>query len=783
MVLHNLRYGLRQLRKNPGFTTIAILTLTLGIGMTGAMFTVVYSVLLQPMPFANPEQVVTIGQASQSDNHPGVSSLPNIRYWREQSRSFHDIAYWNHSVHTIKKGEKAELVADIRCSANLFSFLGIQPMLGRAFYPHEDLSGEGNVAVLSATLWKGLFLSDPDIIGRNIEIGADYYTVIGVMPDAFIFPLTQNSAMVWIPIQPKKEWEDRDTAMLEVVGRLNGSISIGAAQDELTAITKSGSGSKNVDRARVLVEDYRQSITGDIRASLLLLETAALAVYLIACVNIVSLLLARATSRRRETAIRCALGANQRNLLSQFFTESAILGGLSGLLGLLLCYGFLWVLRPQLQYKLPFADTIHVNLSVVAVITFMSVVSTLLVGIWPVIQSRWASPQEALHEGSAAAGSSRRQRAVQNSLVVCEVALSMVLLLSGGLLLRTLYNLRSTPLGFVPDHLIVAQLLFSRPDQGGREVISSVYEPLLQNLEKVPGVESAAISTILPMDANSSVKIAVQIFGRPNQSKQASTAELRIVSPELYRTLGIRLLSGRLFTNTDTQSAPRVVVVNQTFVRKYLPDVEPLGQQVRTAGSGPHKFSSIVGVVEDTHQRSIAEVVAPEIDLCYRQLVPTDEDDFAYILGMIIQVAVRTKTDPTSVIPSIRAVLQPINPEVPANISTMQNIVDRSLSSQILAARLIGIFAACALLIAIIGLYGLLAYNVSRSTRDIAVRLALGATRSNVLAIVMRQAALLLGIGIAIGLVISIQTARLIRSYLYGVGTHDAYKICEDTVR
>jgi len=364
---------------------------------------------------------------------------------------------------------------------------------------------------------------------------------------------------------------------------------------------------------------------------------------------------------------------------------------------------------------------------------------------------------------------------VQDILVICEVALSLVLLLNAGLLLRTLYNLRAVPLGFVPDHLIVAQVPLFQRSQAGGDLLTSVYDPLLQRLEQMPGVKSAAISTILPMSPSSSAKMPVQIYGRPNPSKQISTAELRIVSSDLYRTLGVRLLSGRLFMDTDTRSAPWAVIVNQAFVRKYFPDEDPLGQQVRTADKGPHKYSSIVGVVEDTHQKSIADGVEPEIDLCYKQLAP--DDSFVVMLGMVIQTAVRTEADPASVIPSLRGALQSINPEVPANISTMRDIVDKSLSSQTLAARLIGIFAACALLIAMIGLYGLLAYTVSRSTRDIAIRLALGATRSNVITRVIRQSALVLGIGIAIGFMAWVQTARLLQSYLYGVGAHDALTI------
>jgi predicted permease len=773
MLLHNFRYGLRQLRKQPGFFLVAITTLALGIGLTGAMFTVVYAVLLRPLPFADPERVVIIGQANRADNQPGPASLPNIRDWREQSQSFEEIAYWNLSVHSLNSRQQSEFVADIRCSANLFSLLRVQPVLGRPFDPEADRPGKGNVAVLSAKAWKGVFAADPNVIGTTFEIGTDQYTVIGVMPENFAFPLTLDRAMVWIPVQTKPEWEDRNTAMLQVVGRLRPGVRVEAAQAELTSLVPGGTNDNQGQR--VLVEDYRKSVTGDLRTSLLFLEAAVLAVWLIACINIISLQMARAASRRRETAIRCALGAGRRQLVSQFFAESALLSGGAGIAGLALCFGFLGALRFYLESKLPFADAIRVDLPVVAAILVMSLASTLLVGVWPALQAQRTSPQEALRDGGAAVGGSRRQRRAQDALVVFEVALSLVLLLNAGLLLRTLNNLRATPLGFKPDRLVVAQLPLFKNPQANNDVAVSVYDPLLAALAHVPGVESAAISTVLPMDPNSTVKFPVQIFGKPAPPKPTPTAELRIVSPELYSTLGVGLISGRTFNEADTRASPWVVVVNRAFVRKYFADDEPLGQRVRTDDSGPHKFSTIVGVVEDTHQRSVADAVVPELDLCYKQLSPTD--GVANLLGMVVQLAVRTSQPAAAVIPGVRAVLQPINPEVPANLSPMQEIVDRSIGNQTMAARLIGIFAACALLIALIGLYGLLTYNVTRMTRDIAVRLALGATRRQVVGLVIGHAGIVLAVGLLIGFAVWDQTSRLLRSYLYGMGTHDLFTL------
>jgi predicted permease len=769
MLIRDLRYGLRQMSRNLGFTIVAVLTSALGIGLTAAMFTVVYAVLLRPLPFPNPEQITLIGQASNLESRLGTASLPNIKDWREQSVSFKEIAYWELTVHNLESRDNAKSVAAVRSSANLFSLLQVAPMLGRTFSVDEEQPGKNNVVVLSAALWKSLFSSDPNIINTHIKVGGDDYTVVGVMPESFIFPLTEEGPTLWVPVQTKPVWEDRNTAMLQAVGRLKDGVPLETAQAELSTIFSRTAIPQNNDR--VLVQDYRAATTGNVRSILITLEAAVLALWLIACVNIMGLLLARAASRRREIAIRCAIGANRWQLLRQFFVESALLSGLAGILGMALAFGATQVIRAYLGASLPFAHTIGINFPVICLILLLSTISTLLFGMWPALQAYRTEPQDILSDASARTGTSRRQRRVRDLLVVCEVALSLVLLLHAGLLLRTVYNLRNIPLGFVPQNLIVAQLPLAQESYAGRDVIQSVYKPLVEALQRTPGVRHAALSSILPLSPNSNAQLPIEVFGRSAPSEQGSMAELRFVSPDIYQALGIRLLQGRSFTDADSRTSPWVVVVNQSFARKYFQNEDPIGKQIRTAGDGPHKYSAIVGVVEDTHQKSLADPVEPEVNLCYAQFKP--EDDFAAMLGFFVQVAIRTDQPPATVIPAVRTLLSQVNPEGAYNISTMQQTVDESLGSQTLVAQMVWLFAGSALLISIIGLYGLLAYNVSMSVRDIAVRLALGATRSKVLTMVLKHALLVLGVGIAIGFVIWQQTAHLLRSYLYGVGTHD----------
>jgi len=773
MLLNDLRFGIRLLYKNPGFTFAAVMTLAMGMAMTATMFTVIYAVLLRPLPFPDAEQIVLVGQPNNSGTHPGPASLPDIRDWRAQNSSFYDLAWWELSSNNLESRGSVKSVISIGCSVNLFSVLQVEPILGRSFYPHEDRLAEPGVIILSASVWKSLFSSNPQVVNTRVELGGRPYTVIGVMPDGLTFPLTEDGPVVWAPVRPKKEWEDRDTAMLQVIGRLKNGVSAKTAQADLALIESRAPGHEG--KSRALVEDYHRSVTGNVRIALLSLEAAVLAVWLIACINVISLLIARAVNRRHEMAVRHAMGASQWRLLRQLFAETMMLTGLAGVVGLAISWGTIRLIRPYLATKLPFTNTIKLDFPTVGAVLLLSIISMLLFAIWPALQAFRTSPREALNDRAAGVGISRYQRRVRDGLVICEVALSLALLLDAGLLLRAFDNLRKTPLGFVPQNLIVVQAPLFQLGGAGKDIVQSVYNPLLHELQNQPGVQSAAISTILPLNPASTIKIPMQIFGRTNSPDQKSAAELRLVSPELYRTLGIRLLKGRLPADTDTVSAPWAVIVNQAFVRKYLPGEEPLGKHIRTASSGRHQFSPIVGVVENTRQKSLSDDVEPEVHISYLQLTP--DDDLSAVLGFFMQIAVRTQGEPSGVIPGVRKSLQKISPEGRFSVTTMEAELDKSLGSRMLVARLIWIFAGAGLLMAVIGLYGSLSYHVNRSVSDIAIRLALGASRSRIVMLVIRHAMLALGIGIGAGLIIWEQTASLLQSYLYGVKRHDPLTI------
>ena len=789
-LFQDLRYAFRQLRKNPGFSAVTVLTLALGIGVNAAMFAVIDAVLLRPLPFPKPNQIVEMSESRPEDlSGPisSISSLPDIRDWRAQSHSFQDIGWYTESIRSVDVPGFSDFIPVIASSSNLLSVLQVQPALGRGFLPEDDQPGHGDGIILNAPAWERFFGKRPDVIGQSLKMGEKVYTVIGVMPERFEFPAVGSGPTVWQPLVTNAEYEARDSRTLTSVGRLKPDVSIASVQAELSSIQE------NIAKAypklemdkHVGVKRYRDVLTGNVRPALLALQFAVLAVWLIACANVASLLLSRTTGRRREIAIRSAIGAAKGRLVRQFLTESLVLAFAGAALGLALAFGCVRVLKFYLDLYLPLSSHIHIDARVAAALVGFSIVSAVLFGLVPALQAARAPAQEALREGTPSAGASRRQKHFRDALVVGEIALSLLLLISAGLLLRSLVALRSLPLGFSPQNVVTTAIFLPQGGGGmlgntgkyaGKDIAQVFYRPLLDRLSHLPGVDSAAITTALPLSPSFQANGSFEVIGRPKDPSNKPVADVRTVSPSLYRTLGIRLLQGRLLSDSDGPAGAAVAVVNQALVRKYFSGENPLGQQLKVADKGPHAVVTIVGVVENNHQTTMSDAAQPEINIPYTQLVPGD--DLQPILSMFSCVALRTHTDPAAVIPSLRSALREVDPDLAVmDVRTLQDLVDTSLGSQTLAVRLLWIFAGSALLISIAGIYGLLAYNVSQRTRDLGVRMALGATRSNVIRLVLRQAVLLLAIGVTIGVVAAISAGGVLRSFLYGVVPYDTWTI------
>jgi predicted permease len=784
-LLQDLRYAFRQLRKNPGFAVVTVLTLALGIGVNAAMFAVIDAVLLRPFPFPKPNEVVQMSEAHPEDVAAASSALPDIRDWRSQSHSFQDIAWYTTGIRSIDIPGFSDFIPVIYSSANLLTTLQVEPQLGRNFMSDEDRPGHGDVVLINTIAWEKFFNRNPQVVGSQLKLGDKTFTVIGVMPNGFEFPYVGDGPAVWSPLVPVAANEERDSRSLTAIGRLKSGVSIAAAQTELSGIQS------NIAKAypaleldkRVIVKSYREVLTGNVRPALVALQFAVLFVWLIACANVASLLLSRSTGRRREIAIRSAIGAGRARLVRQFLTESLVLAATGAAIGLALAFGCVRLLKFYLDLYLPLASHIRVDERIAAALVGFSVISAVLFGLLPAVQASRAPAQEALREGTPAAGAGRRQKHFRDALIVGEIALSLLLLISAGLLLRSLLSLRSQPLGFVAHNVVTTAIFMPQSGGGmvgntgkysGKNIAEVFYTPLLERLSQIPGVQSAAIISILPLSPNFQAGGSFDIVGRPKDPANKTRAAIRAVSPSIYATLGIRLRQGRLFSDSDGPQAMAAAVINEALVHKYFRGQNPLGQQLKISDKGPHGTVTIIGVVENTHQTAMSDEASPEINVSYRQLGPEDELT-PYVLASFSNIALRTSVAPTAVMPSLRTTLLQFDPDLAVmDIRTLQDVVDTSLGSQTLAVRLLWIFAGAALLISIAGIYGLLAYNVSQRTRDIGLRMALGATRSNVIQMVLRQAVLLLGIGVAIGIAAALSAGSVLRSFLYGVVPYDA---------
>ncbi len=777
-LLNDLRYGLRQLRKAPGFTVTAIVTLALGIGISAAMFTVLDGVLLRPLPVPHPTRLVALGNPQPGNQGlPGVSSLPNLQDWRAETKSFQSIAWYTSLFFNLKKPDgSTDFSINEQASANFFTTLQATPALGRTFVP-ADRNGTGNPVVVSNFVWRTYLHSDPGILGKTLQIGSGAYTVIGVMPRHFYLPLNDDGPVVWTMLKPLPTMT-RDSSFLNGIGRLRPGISIASAHAELMGIQADlvrRYASMDLDK-QVAVVGLRKMFVGSARSGLLALQGAVLLVWLIACANVAGLMLTRLSARRREIAVRAALGAGRGRIVRQFLTESLLIGGASGLLGYGLAILCLRLLHHAIAANLSRAADIFIDAPVVALLISLSLLSAILFGTLPALQAASANPQDALHQGTLGAGSGLAQIRLRNFLIVGELALSLVLLFSAGLLLRTLYALHNLDLGFNQHNLIDAMFF---PVNGfdifekSQPTINTVDLPLLESVRALPGVQRAAIVTRAPLSYQVNMTDGFHVFGVPGREQHV---QLAFATPDAFQVLGMALQRGRYFTEDDRPSTQAVAIVNEAFVRKFLPGKDPLDQRLILDDDPKTKGIlgnvRVVGVVGDAPVGRVGEASIP---MAYVDLLQMTATDPMYPIASIVgELVVRTQRDPKVMIPAIREIFTQVAPAVSVgSIQTFRQKIDGELGSQTLAARLLWIFAVAAVLISAAGLYGLLSYSVAQRTREIGVRIALGAQRADILRVVMRQAGRLLGTGLALGMLAASLLGHLLRSFLYGVSQHD----------
>jgi predicted permease len=787
----DVRYAVRQLKKSPGFTMTAIAVLALGIGANTAMFTVVDAVLLRGLPYADAGRLMTIRTYDNKDlpNFFGVA-YPDIAEWQKRARSLSGIAYTNGASPYIQGPNGTEKVTNTSSSANLFAVLGVQPQLGRTYNDAEQTPGRDKVVVLSDALWEKLFHRDPEVLGKTVKLDETTYTVIGVMPKEFSYPFSQTAAQVWTPealvpgIAARGNWIS--TSMIPIA-RLRPGVSMMAAQTELDGLQHGiakeyPAGYAFPKSVGVRLESYRSSLVQEFRPALLMLLAACGLLWLIACANVASLMLVRGTVRQRELAVRQALGASRKRLVWQSLLDSMLLSLGGAAVGLGLALTTLWVFHAALMQRIDMLRDIHLNGTVLGLLIGFSVLTALVFGGIPAWLASRGSVTQALQQGGTQASSSSHQKRLRDVLMVGEIALSLTLLVACGLLLRTLYALRHLPLGIHTEHVIMADLTIPGYRYRGSNVVTALYEPMLEKTQRLPDVMAASLSTTVPLDTAMLVDFFMsrkdkQSNGMANSQQTMISAQLGMTSPEMQRVFGFRMLQGRFFDAQDTATSQPVAIVNRAFAEEWWPGSNPIGKQFMQMRLDDKRSTTIViGVMDDLPQVSLADKRGPQTLLCLPQLGPSS--GFYGMADVGMELAVRTRENPAAVIPEIRTLLGQMAPELRgAKVRTMDQVVEDSLGNQKLAAHLLEIFGGTALLITLAGLYGSLLYMVSLRNREMAIRMALGAQRVQVMRLVLAQAAVLLMIGLGMGMAMSYATGRFLRGYLYGVRVHDQWTL------
>jgi putative ABC transport system permease protein len=764
----DVRYAIRRLVKSPGFTFVAVLTLALGIGANSAIFSVVYGILLKPLPYAEPDRLVALYHSSEGRR--ATMSGPNFIDLKKQSATLADAAAVTRARLILTgQGEPVRLDG-ASVSAGLFNLLGVRPLLGRTFNDDENQPGRTRVAVLGYGLWQERFGADRQVIGRKIVLNGVATEVIGVMPKDFAYPAGRT---VWVPIEYSEEFttSQRGAWYLNVVGRAKSNIPLEQVDAEVQTIgkrlaTKYPDSNGGVGFTAV---PLREAMVGDIRKAVLVLLGAVAFVLLIACTNVANLLLARAAARETEIAVRNALGASRARLVQQLLTETAILGVLGGAMGLLLAIWGVDALVSLEPAGIPRLSEVRIDATVVVFTMALSIATGLLFGLVPAFQSTSTTLSSTLKEAGRGALATRGGATMRGALVIGEMALAVMLLAGAGLLIRSFSRLAAVDPGFHAGQALTFELSLpdSRYEEEARQI--AFFDQLLPRLHAIPGVQSAAAVMILPL-AGSNFVLSFQVAGRPPvPPSQQPAMEIRVATPDYFDTIGIPLKRGRLFTDDDRMGSPQVVLITESAARQYFPNEDPLGKKITLGwgrGSGkPRAGGEVVGIVGDTKDAGLDEVDPPQLYMPYRQW-PVQS----------MAIVLKTALPPTSLAPAARQAVYATDASMPvANVRTLDQILARSISQPRFYTTLLAIFAAVALVLAAIGIFGVLSYGVAQRTREIGIRMALGAQERTVLGLVVRQAMLLAGAGVAAGVVLALGLSRaLVAKMLFSTSPHDA---------
>jgi predicted permease len=775
------RYGLRQLRRNPGFTAVAIITLALGIGANSAIFSVVNGVLLNPLPYPQPDQLVTLHESKP--NFPtGSISYPNFLDWQRENHTFSSMAVARHDSFTLTGVGDAEQVSAEFISSNFFSLLGVKPVVGRTFTPEEDRKGAGPVALISEGLWKRKFGSAQDVVGKSITLDGNGFTVVGVIPASFDLLLQAFSVKdVYVPIM---QWDnslltDRSAGLsIHGIGRLKPGVTVEQARADMAVITRNLAAAypdANKGISATIVP-LKQEMVGDIRPYLLVLLAAVGFVLLIACVNVANLLLARSTGRTQEFAIRAALGAGQGRVIRQLLTESVLLAMAGGGLGLLLASWGTRAALGVLPTALPRAQEIGLDTRVLTFTALVSLLAGIFFGLAPALKTSKPDLHETLKEGGRGASGARHR--VHGVFVAVEMAMAVVLLIGAGLMIRSLARLWSVNPGFDPQCVLTFDVsLPPSMNTASPSAVRAAFRAVDDKLESTPGVQAASLSWgALPMSGDDDE----QLFWPEGQPKPSSENDMKwalryIVEPHYLKVMGVSLERGRFFTSQDRDHSPPVIVVDDEFVRKFFPNQDPIGKRVNLATNPLAGNAEIVGVVRHVNQWGLdSDSTNPLRAEMYLSFLQMPDSQFSGPSGAT--AVVRFTGADLTVIHSIRHVIHKMNAEeVVYGFRTMDQIIEASLAARRFSMMLLGAFAALALVLASLGIYGVISYLATQRTHEIGVRIALGAQRADILLLVIGQGAQMVLAGVVIGLVAAFGLTRVMAKYslLFGVSATD----------
>jgi predicted permease len=780
-MLKDIRFALRQLLKQPAFTAIAVVTVALAIGATTAVLSLVNGLLVRPLPYREPQQLVLLLQHFKSQNLDRIPvSPPEFKDYETRAHSFEKLGAFGYANFNLAGEDKPERIPGATVTAGVLPLLGVSPLQGRFFDAQECTLGRDNVVIISARLWQRRFNSDPQIIGTKLLLDGNSYTVVGVMPATFDFPLQLfnlgnggqfgGRAEIWKPLAfTDAEMKQRGSRSYAIIGRLAEGTSVAQAQSEIETL--------NAQMRLEHPNNYSQdnSFGGDVlqlqelavarmRPALFILLGAVFLVLLIACANLTTMLLARAAAREREIAIRVALGAGRLRLLKQVFTESVLLALIGGTAGVVLALWGIELLKTIGAQTVPRLREVNVDLVVLGVTVAICVGTGIMFGLAPGLVSARPELTEALKEGGRSSTGGGRRNRLRNGLVIAEVALALILLSGAGLLLKSFARLQNVNPGFNPRNALTFEISLPKVQYPNDPSIVRFNNEAQRRIASLPGVQSAGFSTILPL-AGTNGDSSFAIEGQPSNDRNPSPdEENREVSPDYFRALEIPLIKGRFFTDADNADAPPVIIVNRAFAKKFWPNREAVGKRIVMGGMSEHpNWIKIIGVVGDVRHFGLDVDPKPEMYVPFAQ-----EPYFTTIY------VVRSAQNPRTLLPAIHSEIQAMDPAVPlANVRTFERVIADSVAPRRLSVVLLGVFAGVAVLLASVGIYGVMSFTVVQRTQEIGVRMALGAQRSDVLKLILGRSLKLISAGAAIGLIIALLSAGALRALLYNVSAFD----------